>query len=797
MKALILKELKSVFCSSAGVFFALAFLLTTGAVLWLFSGNYNFVDRGYADMGNFFWLASTLFVVLIPSLTMRLFSEEKRNKTFDVLISRPVSLWEICLSKFLSTYIFVITVLACTIIYVYSLYILAYPKGNIDINSIIASYVSLVLLAAVFISVGLFSSMLTKNQAVAFIIALSLSLFVFYGFDLFSGFFSSGKSQSFVSSLGLAHHYNLMRKGVVQLTSLLLFISYLVLFVALTLLFFTKNVRMLCFYLLSFIILCIVVNTFFSNVQFDFTKDKRYTLSNYTVNLLKTLDEGRVIEIDVFLIGDLNLGFQRLYNSVSDLLSEYNNIANARVILNEINPYQLNDPDIHEAMTEKGMSGIILNETDREGKMSRKVIYPYARINNGVDTLIVSFLKNISGNTAEENLSASMEGLEYEFTDAIRLLTQNENKSIAFLEGHDELPRAYVYDAEELLSKYYSVHRGQIGRDVGILDDFDAVIIAGPLKKYTEIEKYIIDQYIMQGGKVLWLIDGAFYSHQDLTATGRSASMKNELNLDDMLFSYGIRINPDLIQDKQCLSTYLIAGEGVQSGSVQPNYYQPILMPSPEHPITRNIRDVKSGFSSSIDVIAINSSEVMKNILLTSSANTHLVKVPEMIDFDIDLIQNKPDYFNEQFIPIAVSLEGQFNSAFSNRIVPDSVNINKHQVKQLSEKTKMVVVSSSDIVANEIQGKNEASQVLPMGYDRVSQTQYGNRDFILNTVNWLTGDDGLMLLRTKKQQMYLLDRKLSYEERDKYAVLNIVVSIVFMLLIMGCVYCYRKKKYEK
>lgn len=797
MKALVLKELKFVFCSSAGVFFALAFLLTTGAVLWLFSGNYNFIDSGYADMGNFFWLASILFVVLIPALTMRLFAEEKRNKTFDILISRPVSFWKIYLSKFLSTYIFIIIVFASTIIYVCSLCVLAYPKGNIDIDSIITSYVSLVLLVAVFISVGLFSSMLTKNQAVAFIFALLLSLFIFYGFDLFSGFFSSGKSQSFVSSLGLAYHYNLVRKGVLQLSSLLIFTNYLILFVATTLLLFTKNVRMLYSCLLSFIAFNVVINVFFPNIQFDFTKDKRYTLSHYTIDLLKSLDKGVGIKIDVFLTGDLNLGFQRLHNSVNNLLSEYVIYANADIDLNEVNPYKSGDSNLHDVMAQKGMPGIMLNETDREGKVSRKIIYPYAQINNGADTLIVPFLKNIPGNTAEENLGASIEGLEYEFTDAIRFLTQNKHKSIAFIEGHDELPRAYVYDAEELLSKYYSVHRGQIGRDVGILDNFDAVIIAGPLKKYTEIEKYIIDQYIMQGGKILWLVDGAFYSHQDLVTTGRSASMKNELNLDDMLFSYGVRINPDFIQDKQCLSTYLIADGDIQTGSVQPNYFQPILMPSPQHPITRNIRDVKSGFSSSIDVIAINSSQVIKNILLTSSANTHLVKVPEIIDFDIDLIQNAPDYFNQQFIPVAVSLEGQFNSVFSNRGVPDSVNTNKLHLKKHSENTKMVVVSSSDIIANEIQGENDASQVLPMGYDRVSQTQYGNRDFILNAVNWLTDDDGLMLLRTKKQQMYLLDRKLSYEERDKYAMLNITIPIIFILLIFTGVYYFRKRKYEK
>lgn len=796
MKALVLKELKSIFCSSVGAFFALIFLLITGVTLWLFSGSYNFIDSGYADMRNFFWLASILLIVLIPALTMNLFAEERRSKTLDILITRPISVWQIYLSKFLSTYIFVITVLLTTVIYVYSLYLLAYPEGNIDIKSIIASYVSLILLVAVFISVGLLGSAITKNQVVAFIISLLLSLSIFYGFDLFSGLSSSGKSQSFISSLGLSYHYAMMQRGVIELSDLVTVVNYLVLFVSIALLCLGDRKKVMYVPFLIILLLSVVC-TFLPKVRLDFTNDKRFTLSTYTLNLLKSIEKEKTIDIELFLNGELNQGFQRLHNSVNDLLSDYELIANDDFILRNINPYQLtNDSEVNEKMANDDMPGIMLNEKDREGKISRKIIYPYARLSNSTDTLIVPLLKNIAGNTAEENLNASVEGLEYEFTDAIRLLSQTQEKSVAFIEGHDEVPRSYVYDAEELLSKYYSVNRGQIGNNVGVLNDFDAIIIAGPLKKYTEIEKYIIDQYIMSGGKVLWLIDGVFYSHNELATTGRSASMKNDVNLDDMLFTYGIRINPDLMQDKQCVSTYLVADDNPQTTTLQPNYYQPLLMPSLKHPVTNNIRDVKSGFVSSIDVVN-NSHEVVSDILLTSSEYTHLVKVPDIIDFDIERIQSTPNYFNEQFMPVAVSLEGKFNSVFTNRSMPDSLNIGNHAAINQSKKTKMIVVSSSDIITNEIQGQGKDSQVLPMGYDRVSQIQYGNRDFILNAVNWLTGDDELMALRTKKQQLYMLNKQIAYQERDKYAIINICLPVVLILLMMGGMYLYRKRKYEK
>lgn len=792
MKALVLRELKSVFCSPAGVFFALAFFLVSGCMLWLFPGSYNIIDGGYADMSRFFNIAPILLIVLIPALTMRLYSEEKRSKTIDILISRPIHPLGIYFSKFSATFLFVLVTLLCTGIYICFIYQLANPIGNVDLGSIIASYFSLLLLAAVFICIGLFSSVITKNQIVALVISIFICSFVFYGFDLLSELFISGKIKTIVASLGLNYHYELMRQGVIQVSDVLCILNFLVMFILLFVLVHNSQKRIVCIYLIFISILNIIF--FFSpNYRFDFSADRRYTLSDYSINLLKNLDKDQTFTVDIYLTGDLNYGFLRLRNETDNLLNDFNRGANSAIKINYIYPYQENEElnDIQQNMTYRGMPGIMLNETDREGKLSKKIIFPYASITNNKDTLIVPLLKNVAGNTAEENLNMSIESLEYEFIDAIRLLDQPKPKSIAFIEGHGELSRTSVFDAEELLSKYYSINRGEIGNDFNILNDFDAVVVAGPLSKFSNTEKYILDQYIMRGGKLLWLIDGAFYSHEELARSGHSASMKNDHNLDDMLFSYGVRVNPDLIQDMQCVSTFVVGNES-QSSILVPSYYQPLLMPSFDFPVTKNIRDVKAGFASSIDIVNY-SPNIKKNVLLTTSGKTHLMKVPEPINFDVSDIQGQADYFSLSYVPVAISMSGEFNSAFANRTIPDSINAGTYKTIEKSRSTKMIVVSSSDIITNELQGQGQDTQVLPMGYDRASKQLFGNREFIVNAINWLTDDEGLMQLKTKQQQMYLLNKSAAYENRDKYAVLSILIPIAMMSLIMGSVFLYRKK----
>lgn len=798
MKALITKELKNIFCSSSGILFSISFLLAAGSLLWIFGGGYNIPDSGYADLSRFFELSPILFSVLIPALTMRQFSEEKKNKTLDILFTRPIGIGTIFFSKYIASLIFIVITILSTVVYVYSLYMLANPTGNIDTSSIAASYVLLVLLCAVFTSIGLFASSLTGNQIVAFIVGVAFCFFSFYGFQLLSSLFSSGAIQYAISSIGLWWHYLPMQKGVVQLSSVFVFVLYAAVFFVLTLFVFGQRGRKTIPLASAIAFTFFIASVLIPNVRFDFTSDKRYTLSDYTKTLLQKVGEGTTpLNVEIYLTGDLNAGFRNLRKATDNLMDDFARYAGSSIRVGELNPYLSGGSmtDIYQSMEAQGMQGIVLNETDREGKMSQKVIYPYAKVTNGKDTLTVPLLKNITGYTAEENLNLSAESLEFEFIDAIRLLQKDQEQSVAFIEGHGELSRAYVADAEEQLSKYYFVNRGQLGSDISVLNGFDAIIIAGPVQKYNEADKYIIDQYIMNGGKVLWLVDGAYLSPDELKIEGKSASMKNEVNLDDMLFTYGVRINSDLIQDKQCASVYVVAGNEGTNTTIAPFYYTPLLIPSVDNAVTKNIRDVRASFVSSVDIVN-KSSAIEKTVLLTSSSASHVVRVPETVDLNVMEIQDQKSYFDQSFIPVAVALEGEFVSAFQNRMIPEGLNAAGYTTKPQSTGTKMIVAASSDIIRNELQGQGSETQVLPMGYDRVSQQLFGNRSFIINAVNWLVGDDAWMQLRTKEHRMSLLNKQEVYAHRNFYAGLNILLPISFMLLVSGAVFFYRKRKYE-
>ncbi len=797
MRILIRKELISILCSGIGLFFALIFLVASGLMLWFFEGNFNILDAGYAGLEKFFNLSSMLFILLIPALTMRLIAEEKRSRTLDMLRSRPVSVSIIIFSKWLSTVIFVGLVLLPTVVYVYTLSVLGSSAANLDLGVILVSYLSIISLAGVFIAVGIFASSLSHNQIVAFVIALLLNFIIYFGFDLLSAVFQTGSTRVFVASCGLFYHLTQIQRGVTAISDVWVFINYTLIAYLATIYLLShkgKNVnKRLLIQGVSLIIANIII-LLLPYRQLDFTVDKRYTISNYSKQLVADSKTSNV-KINVYLDGNLNFGFQRLRNATNQFLTDLNRYADYKMDISFTDPASLNvsREELPQYMAKHRMPPIMLNEVDRDGKVSKQLIYPYAELIVDKDTLQVSLLKNIKGNTAEENLTASIVNLEFEFVDALRLLLRRDSQAIAFIEGHGELPRPYVYDAEEALSKYFFVNRGQISTDPSVLDNFKVVIIAGPTQKYTEAEKYILDQYLMKGGRILWLVDGAYVSLEDLSHKGQSASMKNETGLDDLLFTYGVRIEPNFVQDAQSLQIVVQTQHEVQPVSI-PWYYSPLLLPSLDNVITKDITEVKANFVSNIHLLN-KSKLVSKSILLTTSQHSRIVPVPEMITFDVEDIQSDAGYFKDSFLPIAVALKGRFQSAFNNRLVPDSVDTRSYKTRVESTDTKMIVVGSSDIIKNEIAGQGDNSEVLPMGYDRVSEHKYGNKDFIVNAVNWLANDDGWMELRSKTRQTNLLDKKLIHDNRTKYGVLNIIFPVCLIVLILAGVTLWRRYKY--
>lgn len=805
MKTLIRREFISILSSGTGIVFSFTFLVISGLMVWLFPGSFNIPDSGYASLEKFFLLAPILLIVLVPALTMKLFSEEKRSGTLMLLRSRPVSMPIVWFSKWSASFLFVTFVILSTVVYVYVLYQAGNPRGNLDYNIIPISYISLLALSGIFICSGILASSLSGNQVVTFIIALLINFFIYYGFELASNLFLTGKQQLSVTALSLNYHFSKMQKGQVELTGIAFFVFYFVLFYSSVIYLLDFKNKLYKKSIFASIILTVFLFTaayIFPYAGMDFTPDKRYTLSDYSKNLMSEIknSDDLKIKVNVYLDGDLNAGFQKLRNSVQQTLSDLNRYAGNKLEISFIDPSDLGlfRKDVPQYMSEMGMPAIVLNEVDRAGKLTQQMIYPYSQLiissPNITDTLQISFLNNISGSTAEEKLNASVENIEFQFADALSVLQANEEMHIAFIEGHGELPRAYVYDAEELLSKYFFINRGYITNDVTVLDQFKAVIIAGPVKKYTEAEKYILDQYLMKGGRILLLLDGVYLSKEDLAEKGQSASIKNDANLDDLLFNYGLRVQPNLLQDTR--ATQIVVNTGTESQPVTlPWYYSLLLVPSPENAITKNIADIKAVFASNI-TFTENNTKISANVLLSTGMHSHIVTIPELINYDIRHIQTDPEYFNNSFLPVAVALEGSFSSAFLNRMIPDSVYSDGHVTLNESKNTKMIVVASSDIIRNEIVGQDRNTRVLPMGFDKFSGNQYGNRDFILNAVNWLVNDD-LMKLRAKSRKMNLLDKQNIYENKTKYVLINVFIPLLFIGVIWICVNIGRKKKYTK
>lgn len=519
-------------------------------------------------------------------------------------------------------------------------------------------------------------------------------------------------------------------------------------------------------------------------VRWDLTDDRHYSLSEATKTLLKQTDAP--IEVTLLLDGDLNAGFTRLKKATEELMDEMSVYADLSLTLPSREGTELQDS--------LGLRPIVIHEREQNGKTAQTTIYPYALIAYKGRGAVVTLLKNTRGLSGEENLNNSIEQLEYAFAEALHRLQQTELPRIAIIEGHGEPDERYVWDLEQTLSQYFYVDRGAIiipeqGVDVHLLDGYKAIIIANPQTAFSDIERFIIDQYIMRGGTVLWVVNGVRFSNDVLQSDGFTPIIPLDLGITDMLFRYGIRINPALVQDLQCMTIPVNVSEDPQTPNLQPFpwTYAPLLLTSNSSPITRNTGQVMSTFVSPIDAVGGEDS-IDKRVLLATSTATRVTATPG----EVNLNDLQPDLeaFRYQYVPVAVSLEGTFNSAFAHRMMPDSI-VSDEPIRKQSVATRQVVVGSGSIIMNEV----ERNQVLPMGYDRYNQIQFSNRDFIANVLLWLTDSEGLIQLREKTVALRLLNDKRAHDERARVQAISTISPIAILALLGGVIWIIRKRKY--
>ena len=517
-------------------------------------------------------------------------------------------------------------------------------------------------------------------------------------------------------------------------------------------------------------------------VRWDMTDDKHYSLSEASKVLLRSTDAP--IEVTVLLDGDLNAGFRRLKKATEETIEELGVYSDMKV--------SKDSKDLKDSL---GLSPIIIHEREQNGKTAQTAVYPYALMSYKGRKAVVTLLKNTRGLSGEENLNASIEQLEFAFMEALHLLQQTETPRVAILEGHGEPDEAHTYDLMAALSKYYQVDRGTIADDAHVLDGYKAVIVAAPQKAFSDAERFIIDQYIMRGGTVLWAIDGVQLSEQVLQQEGFTPVLALDLGLTEMLFRYGVRVNPALVQDVQCLPIPVNVSNDPQQPNLQPMpwTFAPLLLTSQGSPITRNMGQVMSTFVSPIDAVG-GEDGIEKRVLLATSTASRVTATPG----EVNLSDMNPDMstFRYQYVPVAVSLEGAFSSAYAHRMVPEGITVSgeglaESDIIKQGVKTRQVVIGSGSVLMNEMQ-KN---QPLPMGYDRYSGMQFSNRDFIVNAILWLTDSEGLIGLREKSVALRLLNDKRAHDERAKVQAVSVISPIAILALIGGIVFVIRKRKY--
>lgn len=545
----------------------------------------------------------------------------------------------------------------------------------------------------------------------------------------------------------------------------------------------------------SLLIGCLIVlllNFLSANLFFriDLTSDKRHSVSQPTKQLMAGLNEE--VEVTIYLDGEMNSGFLRLKRSVAELLDELSIYAPEGITYSFTNPTSLPQEEQKQLMqlfAENGISPTTIYERNRDGKSVQRLLFPWLKISYGDKQQWVSLLKNIKGNSGEENLNISIESLEFQLTDALRLLTQKEIQKIAFIEGHGELSDYNTWDISLALSRYFQIDRGVLGTDASVLDDYKAIIIAAPTQPFSENDKYIIDQYIMRGGRVLWLIDGVRLDENSLSTTGMSPTIPMDVNLIDMLFRYGVRVNPMIVQDQQCLLVPVnVASEGEPAHfEPMPWYFAPLLLTSPNHPVSRNLPQVTGTFVSCLDMVGENEN-LRRDVLLATSNATHIISAPAAIN--VEEIELTPDYFNLAYVPVAVALDGVFPSLFAHRLMPQNITNAPAKLKE-SVPTKQIVMASGSFISNDIQD----GQPLPVGYDRYTQTQFGNRDFFINALLYLTDDQGWINLRNKQLKIRLINKNIATNMRLPLQLINVGLPLLFLAIFGVVFFVIRRRVY--
>lgn len=795
MYTLFKKEIHAYFTSLTGYLIIGFFLVLTSLFLWFFPDT-SVLENGYANLDIFFTLSPYFFLFLIPALTMRTLSGEKAEGTFDLLRSRPLSVFEILLGKYFAVLVLVCISILPTLIYAYSLFMLASPTGNIDIGGLIGSYIGLLLLSFSFCAIGLFCSSLSKNPVVSFLFAALISFLFFDGFSALSTLDYWSDHEQALASIGIKYHYESVSRGVLSIVDFFYFLSLAVLFFGLTLFFINKEFyskKEKTNFFLLFIGLLVVINipSFLDlQVRRDFTLDKRHTLSETGKKILKNTNQN--IYFTLFLDGKLPSDFQRLKEATLNHIKDFQRFTNGNIYFNVIDPLDETQGDPEEwiqSLTDRGLAATNINIRSQSGN-TQKIIFPGLIIHTDDMEIPVNLLQDRNDISYEEVLNNSIENLEYSLLSGIQKVRQSKLPIIAFTEGNGEPNDVFLDDAIHTLA--LSNQTGRVNLDSISLEDItklDVLILVKPTQALSDAEKYKINYFIQQGGHTIWAIDKTDAELDSLRQKREQIIAGRDLHIDDMLFLYGVRINYDLIVDLQSGSIPLSVGKS--QIELFPWYFNPILLPISHHPIVKNLGGIRTAFVSSIDTLE---NDIYKEVLLSSSPYSNTLNTGQIIS--LAMVEQDPDphTFQNKALPVAVLLEGNFPNIFENRSIPTEFPEIKN-INHTSQKAKMLVVSDGDWLLNDVH--NQDLSPYPLGWDKYNNHLFANKAFLLNVIDYFLNDESLIALRNRHFKLMLLNKAKVKSEKTKWQITNILSPLI-LLVLGGLFFSYSKKrKYGK
>ena len=544
MLSLLKKEIYSFLSSLIGYIVISVFLLLMGLFIWVFDTPFNLPNAGFADLDSLFRLAPVVFLFLIPAITMRSFAEEKRTGTIELLLTRPISDMQIIIAKYIAGLLLVIFSLVPTLLYYFSVNNLGNPPGNIDTGGMWGSYIGLLLLACGFVAIGIFSSILSSNQIVAFIIGVFLCFFFYLGFDFMGSYSMFGNFDGIVRNIGIIEHYHSLSRGVIDTRDAIYFLSLIVFFLLLTKLVLESRKKLQKIpFLASFLIIVflnIICNYKFA--RFDLTTEKRHTLATSTI---KFLDE-KLVDVayfKIYLAGNLPADLKRIEREVREKLEEMKAYAGDKIQYSFFNADELEtDQERNQLFSDllKKKLNYSLLQYEEKGTLQEKVVFPGAVITYGDKTQAVQFF-NAGYLFKDQNLQfladATINNIEYILMDGLRKVERPNKPSIAIIQGHDEADMHQLGIAYKSLVEYYHVDYVEINNKISALDEYKGAIIVQPKKAFSEKDKFVIDQFIMNGGRVAWFIDPMEVWEDTLFYKGQTFALARELNLDDQLFN--------------------------------------------------------------------------------------------------------------------------------------------------------------------------------------------------------------------------------------------------------------------